>query len=470
MRSIGGAGTLPERVERALRALGVSEGSGVLVGFSGGADSTCLLAALSELPGLRLRVGCCHVDHGLRGEEERASEVERVLATASRLGVETALKRIPPGEIASRVSAEARSTEEVARARRYRLLAEAAEAMAFDFIATGHTLDDQIETLLMRFLQGSLVSGLKGIPARRGAIIRPLLACSRSEVLAYLRDRGLDYWEDSSNASPAFLRNRVRRELVPVVRRIFPGVDRAMGRFAREMRDIDEALDDARVLRWESRGGGLALGAEAFARAPKPLRVRSLLRLYDELGASGRIPSRFFDPVRSYRLGAPSAPRRILLRGYGAELAEEAGLVVWTPRIVATKKKGYLISVDAGIWYRIDDSLAFMVERRASSRGAVSASGPRGMVVRSRRAGDAVRLGDGTKTLKRLFNEWRVSEKDRSRLPVVVCSGSVVAVLGQALGYRDCFAPADRDGDAPVSSEFKFFFNVTGERRGHAGR
>src|SRR6266540_778124 len=180
------------------RAL-VRPGARVLVAASGGPDSTALLAALTALrdAGALASVHACHVDHQLR-----ASSVEdgaHCAELCSRLGV--------PLEQAQVTVSGASGVQAAARRARY----------GADRIATGHTVGDQAETLAHRLLRGAGARGLAGIPPRRGAVIRPLIERSRREVLAYLRERALTWRDDPTNASPRFLRNRIRAELVPVL-------------------------------------------------------------------------------------------------------------------------------------------------------------------------------------------------------------------------------------------------------------
>ncbi|HZY02832.1 MAG TPA: tRNA lysidine(34) synthetase, partial [Anaeromyxobacteraceae bacterium] len=101
-------------------------------------------------------------------------------------------------------------------------------------IATGHTRTDQAETVLLRLLRGSGARGLSGIPPRRGTVVRPLVDRSRAEVLAFLRAEGLPWLEDPTNRSPRFLRNRVRSEVMPLLGRLGPGLERALEQRARE--------------------------------------------------------------------------------------------------------------------------------------------------------------------------------------------------------------------------------------------
>jgi tRNA(Ile)-lysidine synthase len=144
----------------------------------------------------------------------------------------------------SRVKVEVRGGNVQAEARRARYAALRLEAarVGATRIATGHTQDDQAETVVLRLLRGSGARGLSGIPPRRGAIVRPLIDRTRAEVIAHVRARSLPHLEDPSNATPRFLRNRVRAEVIPVLRSLAPHASRALARAADLLRDDERAL------------------------------------------------------------------------------------------------------------------------------------------------------------------------------------------------------------------------------------
>ncbi len=204
-----------------------------MVALSGGADSTALLAALVELrdAGEVGEVTAVHVDHGLRrGSHLDADACAGVCDT---LGVPFHRVKVEVGP--GNVQAEARRA-------RYAALRREATRVGATRIATGHTQDDQAETVVLRLLRGSGARGLSGIPPRRGAIVRPLIDRTRSEVEAHVRARGLPHLEDPSNATPRFLRNRVRAEVLPVLRSLAPQAARALARAADLLRDDERAL------------------------------------------------------------------------------------------------------------------------------------------------------------------------------------------------------------------------------------
>jgi tRNA(Ile)-lysidine synthase len=212
----------------------------VLVAVSGGMDSVTLLHLLHAVaPAESLRLAVGHVDHGLRAESR--TDLAFVADYATRLGVPCYMRRV---DVRARMQACGESLEEAARELRYAALAEMAAEAGATRIATGHTADDQAETVLMRVLRGTGVSGLAGIPPRRDAIIRPLLPLWRHDVEAYIAAHGLAYRSDSSNADREILRNRLRLELLPQLEYLYaPQLRARLVHLAQMARDDDAVLD-----------------------------------------------------------------------------------------------------------------------------------------------------------------------------------------------------------------------------------
>lgn len=220
--------------------LGIPDGAAIILAVSGGPDSTALLhgaAALAPDRGWRLTVA--HLDHGLRPTS--ADEGASVAAAAASLGLPVEVRRV---DVAALAAAEHRSLEDAGRQARYRFLEEVAAARAPEaLIATAHTADDVAETILLRLVRGSGLRGLRGIPARRGRIVRPLLHARRAELRAALDAAGVSYVIDPSNTDVAHARNRVRAELLPAIERLNPAAVGVLTRFGRLAAADDDLLD-----------------------------------------------------------------------------------------------------------------------------------------------------------------------------------------------------------------------------------
>jgi tRNA(Ile)-lysidine synthase len=216
----------------------VKPGDTVLVAVSGGPDSAFLLHALLRLKNkLSIKeVAACNLDHCLRGKESD-DDSGFVKQEARRLGIECYQKKVD----ISASKAKELSTEEAARAARYAFYAEAAGKAGANVIATGHTLDDQAETVLMRIVKGASLKGLVGIaPVRDDGslrIIRPLVELEKDELVSYLNDTDIRYRIDSSNLEDKYFRNIVRREIVPFLEKYNPRLKRSLFNLAEHLRE-----------------------------------------------------------------------------------------------------------------------------------------------------------------------------------------------------------------------------------------
>lgn len=267
-------------VDRALAALAVDRAAPVLVACSGGPDSAALAhAAMALAAAGRLGpVTLCHVDHQLRPGS--AGEADLVAGLAVRGGAGFLARRVD-------VPRDGGSLEAAARAVRYRALAAAAAEIGAGAILVGHTERDQVETVLMRLLRGTGVAGLAGIPARRGLIARPLLTTARAAVEDYCRAHAIPVVDDPSNRDVRHLRNRLRLEVLPALRRVNPAIDAALLRLAAAAGDARATLDLAADRLAETARAGGAWRAEVLAGAPPSVLAHFLAR---EVSAAGGGP------------------------------------------------------------------------------------------------------------------------------------------------------------------------------------
>ncbi|PIE60080.1 MAG: tRNA lysidine(34) synthetase TilS [Desulfobulbus propionicus] len=211
----------------------------VVIGVSGGGDSMALfhiLAALRRI--LQLTLVPVYVDHGLR-PKETPGERQLVSSVAASYGLAAELVQVAVLEKAGR---EKKSIEQAARDLRYQTFTAVKKRSKADCIAVAHTRDDQVEEVLHRFLRGSSRKALAGMAMKNGDIIRPLLHIEKRRLLSYLRDKQFSFCHDSSNDDDRFFRNRIRRELLPLLERHYnQGISSAILKTASNM-SVDEAL------------------------------------------------------------------------------------------------------------------------------------------------------------------------------------------------------------------------------------
>jgi tRNA(Ile)-lysidine synthase len=229
-----------DRAAKALAAAGVPAASdGVAVAVSGGADSLALLHALRALTGPRgWRLAVLTVDHGLRPGS--AADASFVADHAKALGLPARVRTLGPADLEPHRKA---GPEGAARAARYAALWTAADKLGCAWLATGHTLDDQAETVLLQLLRGAGPDGLAGMAVRGGRLLRPLLGTRRAETRACCAAIGLAWREDPTNAGDEPLRNRVRHHLLPLLEELRPGATQTLARTAALAADERAWLD-----------------------------------------------------------------------------------------------------------------------------------------------------------------------------------------------------------------------------------
>ncbi|MDX2166695.1 MAG: tRNA lysidine(34) synthetase TilS [Deltaproteobacteria bacterium] len=315
----------------------VRRGERVLVAVSGGADSVGLLLVLATL---RRRLGielvAAHVNHRLRGAEADADEA---CAAAAAQALAVPFVRADLGRrLAAVANLEAR-----ARALRYAALHRLADANGCTRIATGHTRDDQAETVLMRLIRGSGGRGLAGVrPRRRDGVIRPLIDCRRAALARAAGEAGLAVRIDASNADPRFLRTHVRHRVLPLLAELNPAIVEACGKLA------DAARAEARIVRlWADAAlaalpPGDVLPVEALRAHPPGVRGVLLRRWLRQRGvATRRLGARHLAAVVGL-LEPGRGVRRVSLPG--GEVGLRRGLLSVTiaparPAIAAARRR-----------------------------------------------------------------------------------------------------------------------------------
>jgi len=257
----------------------LEKGDGVVVGVSGGPDSIALLDLLYRLKDVySITLYPAHLNHGFRGRE-----AEEDLVFCRRICGQYGLTLISESvDVPALIQRERRSAQALAREVRYDFFFRTAKRCGAGRIALGHHADDQAETLLMRLLRGAGLRGLSGIPIQRPpGIIRPLLMVSRKEILEYLAERKISFREDSSNLKEIYLRNRVRKELTPLlIRKYNPNLVRDLGKTAEILREEEDYLQKIARAHFAPVPvpGGVSLDLHPLAGFHRAL-VRRIIRL-----------------------------------------------------------------------------------------------------------------------------------------------------------------------------------------------
>ncbi len=429
--------TTSERVWERIRTAGlIRAGQRVLVACSGGGDSTAMLDLLRRLaPRGGWTPVVVTIDH--HQQPRHASAVRQLRNRCRRWSlpfVATALAsaQAPPG-----------SDEDRLRWARYRLLRRIAAEQGCQRVATGHTADDQVETVLLRLLRGTGVRGLGGIPAMRdGLFVRPLIDLGRSEVEAYLRARRLSWCDDPTNQDQRQPRNRIRHQLLPRLRRDYnPRLDQALLRLAAAASRDEDALSGwaAAVTLTERDDGALAVGLERIRGLPAAVQVRLIQRMLRRIGGgAANLEQKHVE--RLLRRLAAGGTGRLELQGGLAATVEPAALVMRAGRPAAPVP--FALRVDGpGRWplpsgcgqLRVRRVRSFRPERAGPRRAyfdAERAGLP--LAVRSARPGDRLRPWGmaGSKKVARLLLDAKIPAQRRPAVPVLVGAAGVLWVIG----------------------------------------
>jgi tRNA(Ile)-lysidine synthase len=424
-------------------------GAHVLAACSGGPDSMALVGILGELgESLGFRVSVAHFNHKLR---PGAAEDEALVRDMSR---RRGLRFIAAGEDVGGYAARRRlNLEEAARTLRYEFLRQAAAKAGAGHIATGHTMNDQAETVLMRLMRGTGLAGLGGIPPVSGetppVVVRPLLEVRRSEIEAYLAGKRIPFRNDETNLDRRYLRNRIRLELLPMLEKGYePRIVEHLASLA-ELAGEDEQLlagfiaefADEFILRT---GGRVALDAGRLALLP-PALARRVARAFIET-VKGDLRTLTFDDVETL-LGLGDGKGSTIKKGL--TFVREKGLIFLKPPQRRAPK--IEIAWDGTVVLEFGSGRG-----KSRFRGRMIESGFEGLeellevgddrtraffdhdklrfplIVRTRRPGDAYRpLGaPGRKKLKEIQRAKGISAGERDALPVFVSGEDIIWVPG----------------------------------------
>ncbi len=407
----------------------------VVVGASGGPDSTALLHALHRAaPGVTLHVA--HLHHGLRGAAADG-DAEFVEALAVELGAACTVERVEPAD----------GSEDAARRARRAFLVRVADVVGARRVALGHTADDQAETVLHRVLRGTGLRGLGGMRPVAGRFLRPLLGVRRAAVLDYLAEIGAAYRLDETNLDPAFTRNRIRHDLLPRLEAGYnPEVVAALTRLAAIAGAADDwiAAEVAALERAAVRRDDRMVHVEVAAAlaAPRFLRLALLRELIAETAGGAQGVGFEHAAAASGLLDAPGPavplPGGVVARRSGGllTLAPETGPVRWE---VAAAFPGMTLVEPAGV--RVELTPVPPPADPVTPPGEAYLDAGRlqpPLVLRNRRQGDRLRgLGaPGAQKLKQFLSDRKVPVAARDDVPLLVDRAGIVCVLGHRIADR----------------------------------
>ncbi len=447
----------------------VDPGGCVLVAVSGGPDSVCLFDVLDRLKErLGITLAVVHVDHTTRGDESRA-DAEFVAQLAEQYGVACTVRRVnvdrdkQPGE----------SFEQAARRLRYAAFVDGARGCGATRLATGHTADDQAETVLMRVVRGTGPRGLAGIPPvadREGiTVIRPLIKVWRTEVERYVNERGIPSRHDRTNTMACCLRNRVRLELLPELEREFnPAVKTALVRLAELVRDEQGELSRyaraaARETIVHETNGEVCVDRAAYRVLPVAVaRLCVMAWSAAVVGSPWHGTADAVDRAAAFLWSDATTGEMHLPEGVCVQLeynravfrrtkpshttvAQAKPVVLPVPGSVAADWAGLIFTAQPLARADAPDDIRRACRQDVHYFDAAKIEGD--LVVRPRRRGDTFRpvgLG-GTAKLSDFFINRKVPARLRDTVPVLECDHGIVWVVGYAADERYAVGEATTD-------------------------
>lgn len=430
------------RIERTVRDSGLFDpNTRVVVGFSGGADSTALLHCLSVQ--CKLPVIACHVNHMLRGDESDRDEAA-ARSFCRTYGIPLEVRRIDVGKTAKE---EGAGLEETGRKVRYACFEEVRRQYDAALIVTAHTLSDQAETILFRLVRGSGMKGLCGIPAKRGYVVRPLLSISRMEIETYCEEYGLPFITDSSNADCRYARNQIRNVVLPALTEIDPQAERAIARASsilyEEEAYLRECTDQALVkIRRPD-------GYDAYILRELPMAIRrraAVFILETEAGGADyaaceallhllTLPSGSI----TVRGGTVLSVRRDRLYRDPPEISPPFCLPLSLYDVTQVCGKNLctkIVTADVyAVYQKIYKNLLYLALDYDTIRGK--------LILRQKQDGDrfAPAHRGGTRTLKKLFAEAGLSAAQKAAVPVFWDEERIVGVWGFGTDRKNMVTP-----------------------------
>lgn len=414
--------------------------SGVVAAVSGGCDSSVMLNVLWKLSReMGFKLVCAHINHNLRGAESDRDE-EFVRRLCEKYGIEI---KVLSADVEGYALEHRLSTEEAGRRLRYDFFEHCAEELSENAkIATAHSLSDCAETYIFNSARGASLAGICGIPPVRGKIIRPLIEFSREQIEGYALEHGLDFVTDSTNLTNEYTRNKIRHEVIPVMKEINPGFEKAFSRLIRNLSESRDYIDFEAKTQLEKSRIESKFNAKLFENLHPALKNRIAAMILDEMGFA----------VDNERILALS--KNFGKSDFKTELSENEYLVQqkgiiqkvkkedFAPEIIETafaegnfeissKKTAEILLIPYEKFknsYKINNYVlkdTFDFDKIQSSA-----------VIRSRKTGDKADIHGGTKTLKKLFIEEKIPANERNSIAVVSDEEGVLWVEGLGAARR----------------------------------
>lgn len=393
----------------------------ITVALSGGADSVCLLHVLNSLKDkLGIQLSAAHLNHLIRGEEALRDE-NFAKEFCEKLGVQLFCEQIDVPRYAAENTI---STELAAREIRYGFLNRVSDGL----IATAHNSGDNLETVLFNLTRGTALKGLTGIPPVRDNIIRPLIYCSRQEIEDYCNSNGLSFVTDSTNLSDDYTRNKIRHNIIPLLKELNCSVETAVLRMGKTLSEDNDFIDSAAQKEFSDRlNEDKSLSLKNFDCLHISVAIRVIKFFCEESGAmefSGSHLKQLYNICLSS--GEAQLPGCSFISSGGRLYKKENSAF----------KKSFSVEIEPVL---AEEFLNAQKINNLLLKSYIDCDKIVGkLVIRTRQIGDCVKLKNknGTKPLTKLYNEYHIENSIRQALPVVVDDKGVVFIYKIGVAER----------------------------------
>ena len=415
---------------------GLDADSPILVGFSGGADSSALLHMLckyGEQSGAKIYAA--HINHGIRGDEADRDEYF-CREVCRELGVEFFSLR---ADVPAMAKETKESVETAARNLRYSFFDGLMREKNIPILATAHNANDNLETILFNLARGASLSGICGIPPCRpcseGIVIRPILELSKDEIYEYCKSNGIDFVTDSTNTDTDYTRNKIRSEIIPILSKINGGAIKNASRLSRSLRADSHYLESMSKAFTDKYLSGSFIETEKLNSSPDAIVNRVLVALYKNVSDGGVLEYTHIDAIRE--LARKSIPHSSVTLPQGFEAAIEDGCLGFRKARKKTDIHPYNITLIDGKNYISQTNCEIIISCSQNPKNIYKNSilttidfdkicGS--LFARSRLPEDKILSGGMHKSVKKLMCEKKIPVELRPRIPIICDSEGIVAI------------------------------------------
>ena len=429
---------------------GLPKSTPILVAYSGGSDSGALLDMIVRYAKKnKAKVYAAHVNHGIRGKEADRDE-EFCRKAAERYGVEIFVLRADVPKIAKE---SGKSIETAARDVRYGYFSKLMTENDIPLLCVAHNADDNFETILFNISRGSGLSGVCGIPRTRdfegGMIIRPILEMSKDDINKYCFDNNIEYVTDSTNTDTEYTRNRIRSCVIPELKSICPGAERAAARLSATLREDSLCLESMASWFIEEARDGFFIETEKLCGSPYSIASRALMTLYTEISHGGSLEYTHIKAL--FELAEKNVPHSSLDLPSNIKAVIEnsrLGFVISDGQEKKLSYEPFLTKLEEGDNHIAEINTDITLEytenniniyKKSMNLSIDSAKIVGTLYVRERRSGEKIRLNSMGKSIKKLLCDNKVPLEIRARLPVICDDSGIVAI--PFIGVSDAYRP-----------------------------